>query len=130
MGEKKRILLVDDEESLCRILKLNLEETGKYDVRTESRGVNVMPAIAQFHPDLVVLDFIMPDMDGGDILKQLESNPKTKSLPIIFLTAIASKDDTQDHGSIIGGHFVLAKPITVEELLEAIERKLAEKGYH
>ena len=125
---RKKVLLVDDEESLCRIIKLNLEETGRYKVQTESKGVNVLPAILDFKPDIVVLDFIMPDMDGADILKQIEGNPKTKNIPIIFLTAVATKEDTQDQGAMIGGHFVLAKPVTLESLTEAIDRKLNEKG--
>ena len=127
--DKKKILIVDDEVRLCRILKLNLEETGDYEVQTESKSTNVMSIVFSFRPDLIVLDFVMPEMDGGDVLKLLEANPRTKNIPIIFLTAVATKEDTRDQGTVIGGHFVIAKPVDMEELIEAIERKLLEKGY-
>ncbi len=127
--DKKKILIVDDEIKLCRILKLNLEETGKYEVQTESNSTKVVATVFAFHPDLIVLDFVMPEMDGGDVLKQLESNAKTKNIPIIFLTAVATKEDTNDQGSVIGGHFVIAKPVDMDELIEAIERKLLERGF-
>lgn len=126
---KKKILIVDDEVRLCRILKLNLEEAGNYEVKTESRSTNAMAAVFAFHPDLIVLDYVMPEMDGADVLKQLEANPKTQKIPIIFLTAVATKEDTNEQGTMIGGHFVIAKPVAMEELIEAIERKLMEKGY-
>ena len=125
---KIKILLVDDEKSLCRVLKLNLEETGRYEVQTESKGTNALNAALAFKPDLIVLDFIMPDMDGGDVLQQMEGHPLLRHVPVIFLTAVATKEDTQDQGTVIGGHYVIAKPVSVEQLTEAIERKLKETG--
>ena len=121
---KKRILIVDDEESLGRAMKLNLEETGQYEVRTESRGSKALMAVHEFHPDLVILDVIMPDMDGADIEKQFEQDDIAKEVPIIFLTAIATKDDTKDNGTMIGGRFVIAKPVSIDKLIASIEERL------
>ncbi len=71
---KKRILLVDDEESLCRVLKLNLEETGEYEVKTETRGTRALAIARDFKPNLIILDFVMPDIDGGSLLNQLQAD--------------------------------------------------------
>jgi DNA-binding response OmpR family regulator len=121
---KKRILIVDDEESLSRAIKLNLEDTGEYEVRTESRGANALGIVHDFRPDLVILDVIMPDMDGADVEKIFEKDEIAKKVPIIFLTAIATKDDTKDRGALIGGRFVIAKPISIDRLIESIEERL------
>ncbi len=121
---KKKILIVDDEESLSRAMKLNLEDTGVYEVRTENRGSKALGAVHEFHPDLVILDVIMPDMDGADVEKQFEKDDFAKKIPIIFLTAIATKDDTKDRGTMIGGRFVIAKPISIDTLIESIEERL------
>ena len=123
---KKKVLIVDDEENFCKIVKLNLEEEN-YDVQTECKGINVLNVANKFQPDIILLDYIMPQMDGGDVLRQLQSNPSTTDIPVVFLTAIATKDDTKDNSSLIGGHHVLAKPITTGELVEAIE-KLSKKN--
>jgi len=121
---KKKILIVDDEPALCRSLKLNLEETGDYEVMTETKGTNAKNVANQFKPDLIVLDFIMPDMDGSEVANQLQRDPGTNSIPFIFLTAIASKEDTGEQGDIIGGNFFLAKPVTTQLLVEAIEKNI------
>ena len=121
---KRKILIIDDEESLSRAMKLNLEDTGDYEVRTENRGIKALNAVHEFLPDLVILDVIMPDMDGADVEKQFEKDEVAKKVPIIFLTAIATKDDTKDRGTMIGGRFVIAKPISIDKLIESIEERL------
>ena len=63
---RKRILVIDDEASFTRNLKLNLEETGEYEVREENKGTEGLTAAREFRPDLILLDVIMPDMAGGD----------------------------------------------------------------
>ncbi len=123
---KKKILLVDDEESLCRILKLNLEGTGEYEVRTETRGTHAVAVACEFKPDLIILDFVMPDIDGGTLLNELQKKEATKSIPVIFLTAIASKDDSDD--KVICGHYILAKPVAFDTLVQSIKEKLSSKG--
>lgn len=121
---KKKVLIVDDEENLSRAMKLNLEDAGAYEVRTENRGTKALEAVHEFHPDLVILDVIMPDMDGADVEKQFEKDEIAKKVPIIFLTTIATKDDTKDRGTMIGGRFVIAKSISIDTLIESIEERL------
>ena len=117
---KKRILLIDDEQSFIRMLKLNLEETGAYEVRAENRGTRALAAARQFNPDLILLDVIMPDMGGGDVAFQIEADPNVKDTPIVFLTAVVKKGEQ----GIIAGHDFIAKPVTVEEVIDCIEEHL------
>ena len=117
---KKRILLIDDEPSFTHALKLNLEETGAYEVRAENRGMQGLAAVRQFKPDLIVLDILMPDMSGGEVASQIEADPNVKNTPIVFLTALAKKDDKD----IITGRTIIAKPVTVTKVINCIERNL------
>ena len=84
---KKRILVVDDEKSLTILLKLNLEETGHYEVRTENWPEDAIQAAREFKPDLILLDIIMPRMPGGNIAALIDEDPELKGTPIVFLTA-------------------------------------------
>ena len=88
---KRKLLVVDDEVSLTRILKLNLEETGKYEVRTENRGSNTLNAALEFRPDLILLDIMMPDVIGSEVAEELLAEKELKDIKIIFLTALVSK---------------------------------------
>jgi DNA-binding response OmpR family regulator len=117
---KKRILLIDDDPSFTRLLKLNLEETGAYEVRVENRGTTALTAARQFKPDLILLDVIMPDMSGLGVASQIEANRNLKNTPIVFLTAMEKKED---QGTIAGRAFI-AKPVTVEEVNDCIEEHL------
>ncbi len=121
---KNKILIVDDEEALSRLMKLNLEDSGDYEVRTENRGTRALEAVHEFRPDLVILDVIMPDMDGADVEKQFETDEIAKKVPIMFLTAIATNDDPHDPGTMIGGRFVIAKAISIDKLIESIEERM------
>ncbi len=118
---KKRILLIDDELSFTRMLKLNLEEIGAYEVRAENKGSQGLAAARQFKPDLIFLDIVMPDMSGGEVAFEIQNDGNTKDTPIVFLTAAAKKKE--DEG-IIAGRTILAKPVTVEEVIDCIEKNL------
>lgn len=121
---KKKILVVDDEAGLTRMIKANLERTGKYEVRTENMGSRAMAAAREFRPDLMFLDVMMPDMSGDDVAARLREDPELKDLKYVFLTAIVTKDDMEKMGSDIGGHRFLAKPVKTEELIGVIEEML------
>lgn len=123
--QKKRILLIDNEESFTRLVKLNLEATGKYDVRTENKGSLGPLAAKQFNPDLILLDLIMPDMGGGEVSYQLNSDEDTKTIPIVFITAIMTKDEAVARRGIISGHQVIVKPVETEELIDVIEKNIS-----
>jgi len=118
---KKKILVVDDESRITRMIQRNLEVTGNYEVQTENDSLSVLATARKFEPDLVVLDVMMPGMDGGEVLAQLREDPKLHHLPVIFLTAIVTQEETGHQGAEIGGRFFLAKPVKTEDLIVAIE---------
>jgi|SRR5437867_2132186 len=121
---RKKILIIDDESSITRLLKLNLENTGFYTVREENHGAQGLSTARDFKPDLVLLDVMMPDMDGGDVAALFQKDPVLKRTPIVFLTAAVKKDELAARGNIIGGFPYIAKPLDVRGVLEAIEQNL------
>ncbi|MDO8602660.1 MAG: response regulator [Candidatus Omnitrophota bacterium] len=120
--EKKRILIVDDEENFTKIVKLNLEETGEYTVKVENNSSNAFKAAKEFKPDLILLDIMMPGMDGGDVASELKTDNAFKDIPVVFLTAIIREDEID--GSI-GGHPFIAKPVSAEDLIKHIKEHIA-----
>ena len=121
---KKRILLIDDETTLTRLLALNLQQAGDYEVRTENQGPQGLAAALAFRPHLVLLDVVMPDMGGGEVAAQISNHPRLQDTVVVFMTAIVSKQEAEKRGGVIGGHPFIAKPVTTEELVAFIERHL------
>ena len=122
--DKKRILIVDDEEAFTRILKVNLESTDKYTVRVENKGALALEAAHTFNPHLILLDIVMPDIDGSEVAAQLKEDARCKNIPLIFLTALVTNKET-DHGcSTISGYPFIAKPINLTTLVACIEQNL------
>jgi CheY-like chemotaxis protein len=121
---KKRILVVDDEPSITRLLKLNLEQTGRYEVRVENLGAKAYEAAQEFMPDLVLLDVMMPDMDGSDVAASLKEDPDLRKIPVVFLTAAVKKEELGAPDGKIGGRTYIAKPLNVQGVLSVIERTI------
>jgi len=122
--DKKKILVIDDEQEFTNLVRLNLEATGRFEVRTENKGSAVLEAVDEFAPDLILLDIKMPEMDGGVVAGKLRSNDKTKHIPIVFVTALVTDQDVKSRGGIIGGHYYIAKPIDTKELISVIEKSI------
>ena len=122
---KKKILLVDDEPALTRMMQLNLERTGRFEVFTENSGPMAMEAVRRFQPDLIFLDVMMPEKSGDDVAHELRQDSELAEIPIVFLTAIVSREETDILGSTIGGNRFLAKPVKTAELVEVIDEMLA-----
>ena len=116
----KRILAVDDEKHILRLVQINLEKAG-YDVVTASNGQEALDQVAKHHPDLVVMDVMMPVMDGLDALKKLKSEPETARIPVIMLTAKAQDADVYQ-GWQLGADLYLTKPFNPLELLTFVKR--------
>lgn len=121
MKKKKKILLIDDEVTFTNLVKLNLEESGKYEVRVENKGAEVVTAVLQSKPDLILLDIIMPDIEGSEVAGQIRANEQTKNIPIIFLTATILKEEIPQDGRI-GGNLFISKPVSSESLISQIEK--------
>jgi two-component system, OmpR family, response regulator len=124
---KKRILVVDDEASFTRLLKLNLEQTGDYEVLVQNTPAEALPAARRFKPDLILLDVMMPMMDGGTLAARLRESPSLESVPIIFLTAAVKKEEVSSRRGQIGGFPFLAKPVDLGELIESLKAHLGGK---
>ncbi len=121
--KKKKILIVDDEESLVRVYKLLIENTGKYEVWKETKGAKAFSTAKKFMPDLILLDIMMPDVDGGTVAAQLKEDEDTKDIPVVFVSAAITKEEEKNEEGIIkGGYPILAKPVPMDKLLEAIEK--------
>ncbi len=124
MTTKKRILVIDDEASITRTMKVNLERTGGYMVETENQAERALAAAHEFKPDLILLDVIMPDMDGGDVAAQIKQDRELQHVPIVFLTAIVSTAETGNEYLESGGETFIAKPVNLKALSHCIEENL------
>ncbi|MCE5239824.1 response regulator [bacterium] len=118
--DKKRILVVDDERHIVRLVQVNLERAG-YEVLTAFDGVEALEKVKNEMPDMVVLDVMMPRMDGFEVLKNLQSDPRFQNIPVIMLTAKAQDADIFK-GWASGVSSYLTKPFNPRELLVFVER--------
>jgi CheY-like chemotaxis protein len=123
-NEKKRILVVDDEPSITRLLKLNLEQTGDYEVATENVAKAALATAEAFRPELILLDVMMPDLDGGGLAAAFQTSPITKGVPVVFLTATVTREEVRARHGLVGGLPFLAKPVNLHEVLGCLERHL------
>jgi len=131
----KKILAVDDERHILRLVQINLEKAG-YEVITASNGREAVEKVRAEHPDLVVMDVMMPEMTGFEALQALKEDPATSSIPVVMLTAKAQDADVF-HGWQSGADLYLTKPFNPLELLTFVKRILdaqaealnAEKSY-
>jgi len=117
-GKPIRALVVDDESSISDLVSLALRYE-KFDVRTASSGQQAVTAAHEFDPDVIVLDIMLPDFDGLEVMKRIRADGT--DVPVLFLTA---KDDVKDRiaGLTAGGDDYVTKPFSVEELVARIRR--------
>ncbi len=118
----KRILAVDDEKHILRLVQINLEKAG-YEVVTASNGREALEAVKAQHPDLIVMDVMMPEMDGLEALQNLKNDEATATIPVVMLTAKAQDADVFQ-GWQSGADLYLTKPFNPMELLTFVRRIL------
>jgi len=116
----KRILVVDDERHIVRLVQVNLERAG-YDVLTAYDGIEALEKVKDEMPDMIVLDILMPRMDGWEVLKYLQADPRYRDIPVIFLTQLAQDADIFK-GWASGCASYLTKPFDPREVLVYVER--------
>jgi len=121
---KKRILIVDDEVPLTRLLKLSLEQAGAYTVEVENRPEEAVRTAERFLPELVLMDVMMPGIDGGALAAQFKASSCLRDVPIVFLTAAVRRDEVRARQGQIGGLPFLAKPVDFKELTQCLQQKL------
>jgi diguanylate cyclase (GGDEF)-like protein len=120
--KNQKILVIDDEEHIRKIIKFQLEKAG-YKVETANDGVEALKAIDASPPDLVLLDLMMPNMDGYEVCRRLKSNYQTNHIPIIMVTAKADLENKLQ-GFEDGANDYIAKPFAVSELLVRVRNVL------
>lgn len=116
----RKILVVDDEPKLVELLKARLE-ANQYKVITAFSGTEALAKIRQEEPSLIILDVVMPGMDGGELAKNLMADDKTSSIPIIFLTSLVQPAEEYKVNAENRHYQTLAKPFNSGKLLETIQ---------
>jgi two-component system, OmpR family, response regulator len=115
----QRICYVEDDEDIQRIVRMSLERVGKMTVALVSDPTQAIEAINEFKPDLVMLDWMMPVMDGPTLFRQMKLRPDTASLPVVFITAKASQRDLDELKSL-GAAGTISKPFSPKDLPEQL----------
>ena len=121
---KTKILVVDDEERLTKMVKLSLEQTGDYEIRTENLATKALNAVLELKTELIIFDILMPDISGDVIAQKLLDDEELNDIKIIFLTALVTKGEIKSKGSEIAGRTFIAKPVKIDELITCIEEQL------
>jgi DNA-binding response OmpR family regulator len=113
-----KVLVIDDEPEITDIVETFLTESG-YTVAVENTATDAVQKALDFKPDVILLDIMMPQMDGYDVCQQLKGDPKLANVPVIFLTG---KDRSDDMGRSFkaGGDMFIKKPFSCERLLEIV----------
>lgn len=119
---KQKILIVEDEESLLKLESILLTSKG-YDVRGVSNGQQALDAVEEDRPDLILLDIMLPEIDGFEVCQRIKDNPETKDIPIIMLTAKKSREDMA-RGEKVGADWYITKPFKSAMVIETIQRFL------
>lgn len=115
----KTILVVDDEQHVVQVVRAMLTREG-HEVIVASNGQEALRTIENCRPDLILLDIVMPEMDGATLAEELHKRQETAKIPIVFLTGLVDSDRGRD-GSALAGQHVLPKPFGAEELYSIIE---------
>ena len=123
-GEVKRILVIDDEPAFTNVVTLTLEGTENYKVCVENDPCRAITTGREFRPDIIILDEIMPGMFGDELHRHFMDDSVLKHVPVIFLTAVIRQSEVDACHGRIGGAFVMAKPVSSDALINAIEDHL------
>ncbi len=119
----KKILVVDDEIDILKILDKRLSQAN-YVVLKADNGKDAVEIAKKEKPNLILLDIMMPGMDGAETSRVLRDDPGTKNIPIVFLTCLMKKEEERQ-GNVIGGSYFVAKPYKPDELMDIIRKTIA-----
>jgi CheY-like chemotaxis protein len=120
---KKKILIVDDERDVLAVLEERLSKAG-YEVIEADSGQSAIIKAKNEKPNLILLDIIMPGMDGQEVAQKLKSDIETKDIPVIFLTCLFTKEEEAKLGHGVADNFFIAKPYDSSELISEIKKHI------
>ncbi len=123
--DRKNILIVDDEKDVLTVLEKGLTTEG-YSVITASSGNDAIVLAKSRHPELIILDVLMPGMDGGEVARKLKDVPETKDIPVVFLTGMLPGRASKDF-RMVADHVLFDKPYEILKVINVIENILLEK---
>jgi excisionase family DNA binding protein len=122
-AKKRKILVVDDDPDFLEIASKILEQVPDAEVKTTSSGFDAGVLIAEWYPDMILLDFLMPDLNGFEVTRKIKNNPRLKKIPIIAVTAISDPAELEKVKQS-GVDAVITKPIEQDGFLKKIDRFL------
>jgi DNA-binding response OmpR family regulator len=126
MNKPTRILVADDDPSILRLLQLNFELEG-YEVSTASDGEEALAKARASSPDVVVLDVMMPGMDGWEVCRRLKEDETMRDVPVILLTALGQEQERR-HGLAVGASEYVMKPFDPDRLVQMVKGTLSGAG--
>ncbi len=119
----KKILIVDDDKDVLETLGARLSGSG-YNVIKAQSGREAVTVAKKERPDLIILDIVMPGMDGGEAADILKKDPDTADIPVVFLTCLVTKDEEEKTGRFKGGKYFVAKPYESQDILDVIRKRI------
>jgi DNA-binding response OmpR family regulator len=120
---KKKVMIIDDEKDYCYFIKTNLEMSGRYSVYTLSNSKWAARIASTFKPSVIILDIMMPGVDGFAVLKELKSNKRTLTIPVIMLSALHGTDDKLKASNLYSEEYLI-KPVELNFLRTRIDKIL------
>jgi two-component system phosphate regulon response regulator PhoB len=124
-GPPKRILLVEDDDSLANVYLTRLQSEG-FDIRRVNNGEEALATALNYHPDLVVLDVMMPKVSGFDVLDILRNTPETANLKVIMLTALSQDSEKQRAQSLGVDDYLVKSQVVIADVVDRIRQHLTE----
>lgn len=122
----KKVLIVDDENNIVISLEFLMEQAG-YDLRIANNGYDALEQVAAFEPDLILLDIMMPQINGFDVCRRIRENPNWRKIKIIMLTA-KGREVEITKGLALGADAYITKPFSTKELLAQVRHSLEDDG--
>lgn len=125
MGQQTRIVLIDDDQDACDLLKMQLEDTGRMNVTYSTNGSEAIAIITQELPDIAILDINMPGTHGVEIGSMLATDAATSAIPILYLSGMVTPDEAENMARGENSPSLISKGSPIEELIGAIDNLTA-----
>lgn len=122
-GQKKKILLVEDDDTLAEVYRQRLELEG-FDVRRSNNGESALSDAVEYHPDLILLDVMIPNLSGFDVLDILRNSPQSRNVYIIMLTALSQPKDAERAKQLGADDFLVKSQVVIGDVVARIKNKL------